>query len=81
MLNSEQIFRLSSIALLSLLFVSVTAIADKKSDPSQNTSPSIYSHISLVDEADMINSGAFHPSQLTTIGARSEVLRTSQTAK
>lgn len=68
--RAEQIFRLSSLLLLGLIFTAITAQTKEiKPQIQQNkTVQNLYTQIWLVDEANFINNGGYSPSQLTVIG-------------
>ena len=76
-IKKESLFKLGTLALLSVLFVglsiSVTALAEKE-QASVEVEPQqpVLSQISLLQEAELINSGAFSPHKLTQIGTHSE---------
>ncbi len=72
-IKKESLFKLGTLALLSVLFVSVSALAEKEETKVEVvTQQPVLSQISLIQEAEAINSGAFSPHKLTQIGTHSE---------
>ena len=77
MFLSENFFRLFSVGLLGILFVSVSAMAEKEKKEPLN----ILSAVSHAEEAEMINKGELHVLNLTSIGERIEIITPSEKQK
>lgn len=78
MFANEGLFRLFSIGLLSILFVSATAMANKQKKEQPESFFAVTEHI---EEAEKINNGELHVLNLTSIGERTEVVKPSQKKK
>jgi hypothetical protein len=71
MFSNEGFFRLLSVAILGVLFVSVTAMAEKeKKALPQN----LFNSVQSIEEADQINSDQLQAGNFTTVGNRVEVV-------
>ena len=71
MFTNESLFRLFSVALLGVLFISITALAEKeKKAMPQN----LFSSVQHIEEAEQINNNQIHALNLTTISERVEVV-------
>lgn len=70
MFSNEGLFRLFSIGLLGVLFISTSALANKKREKPQN----IFSVVKHVEEAEKINNNELHVLNLTSIGERVEIV-------
>lgn len=68
-LSLEQKIRLGTLVMLSAMFTTVAAIAEKtqESPVKKESQEAVMSVISLIHEAELINSGAYHSSILTKI--------------
>ena len=78
MLKNESFFRLCSIGLLGVLFISVTAIAAKEK---KETPQTIFSSVRDIEEAERINNGDLQVMNLTSIGERVEIIMPPNTQK
>lgn len=78
MFSNEGFFRLLSVGILGIVFLSVTATAEKEKKP---TSKSLFSVIQHVEEAEKVNNGEYQVLNLTSIGERVELITPSQIKK
>lgn len=77
MLSNEGFFRLLSVGILGVIFVSVTAMANKEQ---AKLPKNLFSGVEHIEEAEMINNNEMHVLNLTSIGERVEIV-TPQTTK
>lgn len=78
MLSNEGFFRLLSVGILGVLFVSVTALANKEQ---KKLPKNLFSGVEHIEEAEMINNNGMHVLNLTSIGERVEIINPSQKKK
>lgn len=78
MFSNESLFRLFSLGLLGILFVSVTALAEKEKKP---VNQNLFSNVEHIQEAEQINSDQLQAISLTTIGERTEVVTVNKVNK
>jgi hypothetical protein len=78
MFSNESLFRLFSVALVGVLFISVSALAEKEKKAMPQT---LFSSVQSIEEAEQINNGDLQATNLTTIGNRVEVVNADQTQK
>lgn len=71
MLSNEGFFRLFTVGLLGVVFISVTALADKE----QKLPKNLFSGVEQIEEAEMINNNQLHSANLTSTGERIEILK------
>lgn len=71
MLLNEGFFRLFTVGLLGVVFISVTALADKE----QKLPKNLFSGVEHIEEAEMINNNQMHALNLTSTGERIEIVK------
>jgi len=71
MLLNEGFFRLFTVGLLGVVFISVTALADKE----QKLPKNLFSGVEHIEEAEMINNNQMHGLNLTSTGERIEIVK------
>lgn len=78
MFSNEGLFRLLSVGLLGVLFMSVTAMADKN----ENKEPeNLFTVVQHIEEAEKINNGQYDVLNLTSIGERVELVNPTSAKK
>lgn len=78
MLSNEGFFRLFSVGILGVLFVSITALANKE----QSKLPAnFFTGIEHIEEAEMINNNGMHALNLTSVGERIEIVNPPKNKK
>ncbi|MES2767755.1 MAG: hypothetical protein V4596_01305 [Bdellovibrionota bacterium] len=78
MLSNEGFFRLFSVGILGVLFVSITALANKE----QSKLPTnLFTGIEHIEEAEMINNNEMHALNLTSVGERIEIVNPPKNKK
>ena len=77
MLSNEGFFRLFTIGLLGIVFVSVTALADKE----QKLPKNLFTGVEHVEDAERINNNEMHATNLTSVGDRIEIINPTQNKK
>lgn len=78
MLLNEGFFRLFTVGLLGIVFISVTALADKEQ---QKLPKNLFSGVEHIEEAEMINNNQLHSINLTSTGERVEIVKPATTKK
>lgn len=71
MLSNEGFFRLFTVGLLGVVFISVTALADKQ----QKLPKNLFSGVEHIEEAETINDNQMHAINLTSVGERVEIVK------